>query len=70
MDNMPKHKKSTEPPSGIPELPEGWRDQIKADLEAQLEAGGTLYGIRADGAYIARTKEGDRVLSHPARKSG
>ena len=49
----------------IPGFPDDWRDQIKADLAAQLAAGGTLYGIRSDGAYIARTRDGDRVLSHP-----
>ena len=46
--------------------PKDWREQIKADLAAQLEAGGTLYGVRrSDGAYIARTKHGDRVLKWP-----
>ena len=49
-------------PPDIPGRPKDWRDQIKADLAAQLEAGGTLYGIRSDGCYIARTKGGDRVL--------
>ena len=34
----------------IPGFPDDWRDQIKADLAAQLSAGGTLYGIRSDGA--------------------
>ena len=40
-----------------------WRERIKADLAAQVEAGGTLYGYREDGAYIARTKSGDRVIT-------
>jgi len=49
--------------SGPPDWPTGWRDEIKADLTAQLEAGGTLYGIRSlDGAYVARSKNGDRVI--------
>ena len=61
--------KSNTPPPKIPGFPDDWRDQIKADLAAQLEAGGTLYGIRSDGAYIARTKDGDRVISHPDQKS-
>ncbi len=49
--------------SGPPDWPAGWQDEIKADLAAQLEAGGTLYGIRSsDGAYVARSKNGDRVI--------
>ena len=59
---MPKH---AWPPPDKPGRPKDWREQIKADLAAQLEAGGTLYGVRADGAYIARTKHGDRVLKWP-----
>ena len=54
-------------PPDIPGRPKDWREQIKADLAAQVEAGGTLYGVRSDGAYIARTKEGDRVLSGPGQ---
>ena len=49
--------------------PKDWREHIKADLASQLEAGGTLYGVRSDGAYIARTKHGDRVIRPPADKS-
>ena len=37
-------------------------------MAAKLEAGGTLYGVRSDGAYIARTKEGDAALGDPGRK--
>ncbi len=40
----------------VPGRPEDWRDQIKADLAAQLEAGGTLYGFRPDGTCTARTR--------------
>ena len=58
-----------EEPAKIPGFPDDWRDQIKAYLASQLEAGGTLYGFRSDGAYIARTKDGDRVLSHPDPES-
>ena len=65
---MGKHKETTAPPEK-PGRPKDWRDQIKADLAAQLEAGATLYGVRSDGACIARTKDGDRVLSRPDRKS-
>lgn len=65
---MSKHGNTQAPPPDIPGFPESWREEIKADLAAQVEAGGTLYGVRSDGAYIARTKEGDRVLSAPARK--
>ena len=53
-----------------PGRPKDWQEQIKADLAAQLEAGGTLYGVRSDGAYIARTKAGDRVISMPGQESG
>ena len=65
---MIKFEQLTEPPE-IPGFPKDWREQIKADLAAQLEAGGTLYGVRADGAYIARTKHGDRVISLPDQES-
>ena len=64
---MSEHAKTANRPPDIPGRPKDWRDQIKADLAAQVEAGGTLYGVRSDGAYIARTKEGDRVLSRPGR---
>ncbi len=66
---MHKQGKSTAPPPEIPGFPKDWRDRIKADLAAQLKAGGTLYGIRSDGAYVARTKDEDRVLRHPDPKS-
>jgi hypothetical protein len=66
---MGEHGKRPAPPPDIPGFPKDWRDQIKADLAAQLEAGGTLYGVRKDGAYIARTKDGDRVLKLPDQES-
>ncbi len=62
---MSKQRHVPVPPPDIPGRPKDWREQIKADLAAQVEAGGTLYGVRSDGAYIARTKEGDRVLKRP-----
>ena len=43
--------------------PPGWRERIKADLAAQLEAGATLYCRREDGAFVARSKHGDVVLA-------
>ena len=58
-----------EEPAKIPGFPDDWRDRIKAHLASELEAGATLYGFRSDGAYIARTKDGDRVLSNPDLKS-
>ncbi len=61
---MDRYRIGGEPPA-IPGFPEDWRDRIKADLAAQLEAGGTLYSLRPDGAYVARTREGDRVLGWP-----
>ena len=42
-------------------------ERAKAILAAELAAGGTLYGIRADGCYIARTKDGDRILKRPPK---
>ena len=67
---MQERKRTVRPPPDKPGRPKDWRDQIKADLAAQLEAGATLYGIRSDGAYIARTKDGDRVIRRPAQESG
>ena len=67
---MRKDKNTNPQPPDMPGRRMDWRDQIKADLAAQLEAGATLYGIRKDGAYIARTKDGDRVIRRPAQKSG
>ena len=66
---MSEDRKSATPPPDIPGRPKDWRDQIMADLAAQIEAGGTLYGVRSDGAYIARTREGDRVLRASDGKS-
>ena len=47
---------------------DSWRDRVRADLAAQVEAGGTLYGFRKDGAYIARTKDGDRIIKPADRR--
>ena len=52
-----------------PGRPADWQDQIKADLDAQLANGATLYGRRSDGAYIAKTKDGERVIPWPPRQS-
>ena len=49
--------------------PANWREQIKADLAAQVRAGGTLYGLRPDGAYIARTRRGERVIGESPNPS-
>ena len=69
LGTMFRYKKSAMPLPDVPGRPKDWRDQIKADLAAQVEAGGTLYGIRPDGTWIARTKDGDRVIRQPDRKS-
>ena len=61
--------KTTAPLPDIPGFPKGWRDEIKADLKAQLQAGGTLYGVRSDGAYVARTIDEERVFGMPDRES-
>lgn len=68
-DHMTSDRARRELPPRVPWLPKGWREEIRADLAAQLEAGGTLYGTRADGAYIARTKDGDRVIRPPKPKA-
>lgn len=65
LDGMVESVKTKVPPADKPRRPDDWREQIKADLAAQLEAGATLYGVRSDGAYIARTKDGDRVIPMP-----
>ena len=41
---------------------EAAQKQIEADLQADLENGATLYGYRQDGAYVARTRDGDRIV--------
>ncbi|MDE0335659.1 MAG: hypothetical protein OXI64_11915 [Defluviicoccus sp.] len=66
---MSKRKKTAPPMPDVPGRPEDWREQIKADLAAQVEAGATLYGFRPDGTWIARTKDGDRVIRRPEKKS-
>ena len=43
--------------------PEGYQDKIRAHLDAELQAGATLYGYREDGTYVARTRSGDRVIT-------
>ena len=67
-DYMKEHMIVSAQPPDIPGRPKDWREQIKANLAAEVEAGGTLYGVRSDGAYIARTKDGDQVLSGPGQK--
>ena len=62
-------ERKTLPPLKKSDRPAAWRERIKVDLAAQVEAGGTLYGYREDGAYIARTTSGDRVITLGARES-
>lgn len=66
---MVEQANTTAPPPDKPGRPKDWREQIKADLAAQVAAGGTLYGVRSDGAYIARTRDGDRVIRLPVDKT-
>lgn len=40
-----------------------WREGVKADLAAQVAVGGKVYGYRRDGAYVARTKNGDQITT-------
>ena len=44
--------------------PEGYQDEIRAYLEAQVEAGATLVDCREDGTLVELTKSGERVISH------
>ncbi len=67
--DMQKDKNTNSPPPDMPGRRKDWRDRIKADLAAQVKAGGTLYGIRPDGTWIARTRDGDRVIKRRDRKS-
>ena len=60
-----EYRKTTALPPDIAGFPKDWRNQIKADLAARLDAGGTLYGVRMDGACVARSRDGDRVLKRP-----
>ena len=69
VSDMRKHKETAAPTPDVPGRPDDWRAQVKADLAAQLGSGGTLYGVRSDGAYIARTKDGDRVIGRLDRES-
>ena len=46
--------------------PEGNQNEIRAHLEAEMEAGATLYDFREDGTYVARTKSGEREISPSA----
>ena len=66
---MLEDRNTAPPPPDTPGRWKDWRDRIKADLAAQVEAGGTLYGIRPDGTWIARTRDGDRVIERRDRKS-
>ena len=65
---MMKHEETAGSPPDLSGRPKNWRDQIKADLAAQVEAGGTLYGFRPDGTCIARTRDGDRVIDRPRQE--
>lgn len=41
---------------------EAAQKRIEAELQADLENGATLYGYRDDGTYVARTRDGDRIV--------
>ena len=65
---MRKPEPPPNPMPDVPDRPEDWREQIREELAAQLEAGGTLYGFRPDGTCEARTRDGTRVLKRPGRQ--
>ena len=64
---MPARKETTTPTKPIQR--ETWRDRIQADLAAQIEAGGTLYSYRNDGANTVRTKSGDGIIRQALRET-
>ena len=66
---MLKHADTASPTPNRPDLQGDWRREVEADLAAQVQAGGTLYGYRRDGAYIARTRNGDQVIRLPVCES-
>ena len=66
---MSKRMRTGGPPPDCPGRPADWQEQIKADLAAQLEAGGTLYSFRPDGTCVAETKYGERIIELPDRES-
>ena len=63
---MSKRAETTVVTPDPPDREEDWRQQVEADLLLQVKAGGALYGYRRDGAYVARTSDGDRIISRPA----
>ena len=46
---MHDRKPTPTPMPDVPDRPADWREQIKADLAAQIKAGGTLYAFQPDG---------------------
>ncbi|MGB0843722.1 MAG: hypothetical protein ACPGVN_03155 [Alphaproteobacteria bacterium] len=40
-----------------------WRAKAQANLAELVNNGVTVYGVRGDGSYVARSSEGERVLS-------
>jgi len=66
---MRKPELTPNPMPDVPGRPADWREQIRADLAAQLEAGGTLYGFGPDGTCTARTRDGTRIIKRPKRQS-
>ncbi|MCY4097825.1 MAG: hypothetical protein OXF40_06140 [Rhodospirillales bacterium] len=66
---MRKPEPTPPPMPDVPDRPDDWREQIKVDLAAQVEAGGTLYGFRPDGAWIVHTRDGTRVVRRPTRQT-
>ena len=46
--------------------PEGYQDEIRAHLEAELEAGATLYDFPEDGSCVALTSSGEQVVRQPS----
>ena len=65
---MRKPRPTPPPMPAVPGRPDDWREQIKANLAAQLEAGGTLYGFRPDGTCEACARDGTRVLKRPKQQ--
>ena len=68
MSGKSRFVRTEEEPPLAPGWPHDWQEEIKADLDRQVEAGATLYGRREDGRYVARSKDGVRVLEEPGEE--
>ena len=59
VEDMSEHKAL--PTQNTSDRPAAWRERIKADLAAQVEAGGTLYGHCEGGVRNVRITDPDQI---------